>query len=494
MKLRSEIPTTRRYTLGLVLSLGLHALPAFPWSFFGLGFDMDVDLPEFELTAIELTDIDASFGEGEPEPEPTPEPLAIPEAAPPPPADTPEEGVGPEVKEEEEKEEPKPFGEKKAKLDKVGPPNAYAFAFLAARKASKLKAAPQLVELMAALPDFIYIVDGGGFNVLRDFDYLVIASPNPRAINATFVAVKYRLSQPEMQSGLTRAAEAAGESVEWVQQRGVLVGDPKPASGRDHDPRVFVFLNNKTAIYVRREFLPAVLAKHGSEDAEDEDAGAVDDSKSMADFVANMTRLRRFASREPNAAVIATVKDIRSKIRKGTATFTVPDALELMVEASDTPEVVIKLDVVKKDEAKQLVKEWNEDLPKLIDKVPFVVRPLVRGLYEGIEVEQSRQQVTLRSQFTETQVSMLLSQATKGTRKIAERNKQLAGMDERAKQREAIWKARKNGKLTPSEALEKLREEEEAEASGGAPGPKRDPLEVGPKKPRPGVKPPTGGG
>ncbi len=486
MKLRPEIPTTRRYTLGLVLSLGLHALPAFPWSFFGLSFDIDVELPEFELTAIELTDIDASFGEGEPEQKP--EPLAVPETAPPPPVTTPEEGVGPEVKEEEKKEEPKPFGQKKAKLDKVGPPNAYAFAFLAARKASKLKAAPQLVELMSALPDFIYIVDGGGFNVLRDFDYLVIASPNPRAINATFVAVKYRLSQPEMQSGLTRAAEAAGESVEWVEQRGVLVGDPKPVSGRDHDPRVFVFLDNKTAIYVRREFLPAVLAKHGTED-DDADAGSVDDSKSMADFVANMTRLRRFSRREPNAAVIATVKDIRSKIRKGTARFTVPDALELMVEASDTPEVVIKLDVVKKDEAKQLVKEWNEDLPKLIDKVPFVVRPLVRGLYEGIEVEQRRQQVTLRSEFTETQVSMLLSQATKGTRKIAERNKQLTGMDERAKQREAIWKARKNGKLTPSEALEKLREEEAAKNGGGAGGPKRDPLEVGPKKPRPGAKP-----
>ena len=494
VKRRPEIPTSRRYTLGFALSLALHALPAFPWSVFGLSWDMDVQLPEFELTAIELTDIDASFGEGEPEPQP--EPLAIPEAAPPPPVETPEEGLGPEAAEEEPKEEVKPFGEKQAKLDKVGPPNAYAFAFLAARKASKLKAAPQLVELMAALPDFIYIIDGGGFNVLRDFDYLVIASPNPRAINATFVAVRYRLSQPEMQAGLTRAAQAASESVEWVEQRGALVGDPKPLSGRDHDPRVFVFLDDKTAIFVRREFLPAILAKHGKGDADDEEL-KIDDSKSMADFVANMIRLRRFSQREPNAAVIATVKDIRSKVKKGTAPFVVPDGLEMMIEASDTPEVVIKLDAVKKDEAKQLIKEWNEELPKLIDKVPFVVRPLVRGLYEGITVEQDRAQVTLRSTFTETQVSLLLSQATKGTRKIAERNKQLAGMDERAKQRDELWKARNGGKLTPSEALEKLREEQEAKAggAGGAATPGADappqPLEVGPKKPLPGQ--PAGG-
>ena len=64
-----------------------------------------------------------------------------------------------------------------------------------------------VVEIMAPLPDFQFIVDGGGFQALRDFNYLVIASPNLRDLTQTFLAVEYKLSQQEMMAGLQRAAE-----------------------------------------------------------------------------------------------------------------------------------------------------------------------------------------------------------------------------------------------------------------------------------------------
>ena len=272
----------------------------------------------------------------------------------------------------------------------------------------------------------------------------------------------------------------------------MLVGDPKPISGRDHDPRVFVFLNNKTAIYVRREFLPAVLAKHGEGDDADDD-GAVDDSKSMADFVANMTRLRRFSRREPNAAVIATVKDIRSKIRKGTARFTVPGRARAHGRGERHPRGRHQARRGQ-EERGQAARQRVERGPAQADRQSADLRPpahprALRGHRRRAEPPAGHAAQRVHGRPRSRCCS---ARRPRARARSPSATSSSPGWTSAPKQREALWKARKNGKLSPSEALEKLREEEEAKAGGPKPGPKRDPLEVGPKKPRPGAKPPPG--
>ena len=66
------------------------------------------------------------------------------------------------------------------------------------------------MDIMAPLPDFQLIIQGGDFHPLRDFDYIVIASPDIRDITQTFLAVQHRLPMEELKAGLVRAAQKDG--------------------------------------------------------------------------------------------------------------------------------------------------------------------------------------------------------------------------------------------------------------------------------------------
>ncbi|MDC0675452.1 hypothetical protein [Nannocystis radixulma] len=429
---------TRRIFAAVLGSLALHLSPLVRG---GCGLDIKLEMPEieFEVTQFEPVELDEEL-KGAPPPEPQPEPEVPPPMGP----DKPPEGEGPKP---EEKEPPKPkpkFGEKTSRVAELGPGSSNFFMLLSAKKVSGLPFAEAIVEIMSPLPDFDFIVTGGGFHALKDFNYIVIASPNLRDLTQTFLAVEYRLSQAEVQAGLDRAAAKEGLKIDWEVRDGRTMGNPRPIANPDgdDDPRWFVFLDEDVAVYVREEFLPAITT--GPDESKGNTAG---------NFVANLTKLRTFAAREPRAGLQLVLKDIRASIKlKKEPPFPIPNNLELMAEAASSPELVIKSEYLDEVEAVQMQRQWSEDLPAFIDdKVPFYARFMVRSFYDATEIAREEKALNLRADFTKDQAKFILEQIAEGARRMLRRTPEQ--IEAARKQREEMWAARKNGKLSPSEAL-----------------------------------------
>ncbi len=409
---------------------------------FGCNLSLDIELPdiEFELTEMDFVDPDQEQGDSV-QPPPPQEPVVVP-----PPSEPEVTGDSDGAEPEPEPEPPKPklFGEKNSKVDELGPANSNFYMLLNARKVAGLPFAENIVEIMAPLPDFQFIIAGGGFHALRDFNYLVIASPNLRDLTQTFLAVEYKLGKAEMMSGLERAAAAEGQRIEWIERDGKTMGNPVPADDpeKDRDPRWFVFLDDKVAVYVREEFLPSIAT------GPDANKG-----KTSGNFVANLTRMRSFAAREPRAGLQLVLKDILASVKIKSSPFEIPDSVELMAEAKASPELIIKTEFIDAVAAKRFENQWKNDLPRFIDeKVPFIARGMVRGFYDDTEFELSGKVVSLRSEFSESQARLILDQIAAGSRKMLRRSDE--DIEAARKRREELWELRKNGKLTPSQALE----------------------------------------
>jgi len=447
----AAVTPLRRTILATAASVALHASTVARLS---CGFNVDIELPdiEFELTEMDFVDPEQELGKTQEPPPPQPE------VAPPMGPDLPPEGEGPKP-EDKPPEPPKPkvFGEKTTKVDELGPANSNFYMLLNAKKVAGLPFAESVVEIMAPLPDFQLIIAGGGFHALKDFNYLVIASPNLRDLTQTFLAVEYKLSQEEMIAGIERAVAADGETIEWVEKDGRKMGNPAPLGDpeKDRDPRWFVFLDDKVAVYVREEFLPAI--------ARDGDDG----KKTSGNFVANLAKMKTFAAREPRAGLQLVLKDILASVKIKKSPFEIPDSVELMAEGKAAPELVIKMEFVDEVSAKRMENQWKDDLPRFIDeKVPFLVRGMVRGFYDDASFTLAGKEITLRSSFSESQASLILDQIAAGSRKMLRRTPEQ--IEAARLRREEWWKLRQNGKLSPSEALAKQNAAKNGKPAGEA--------------------------
>ncbi len=465
----AAVTPLRRTILATAASLVLHVSTVARLS---CGFNVDIELPdiEFELTEMDFVDPEQELGKTQEPPPPEPEVIPAPMGP-----ELPPEGVGPKP-EDKPPEPPKPkvFGEKTTKVDELGPANSNFYMLLNAKKVAGLPFADSVVEIMAPLPDFQLIIAGGGFHALKDFNYLVIASPNLRDLTQTFLAVEYKLSQEEMIAGLERAVAADGERIEWIEKDGRKMGNPVPLDdpSKDRDPRWFVFLDDKVAVYVREEFLPAI--------ARDADDG----KKTAGNFVANLAKMKTFAAREPRAGLQLVLKDILASVKIKKSPFEIPDSVELMAEGKASPELVVKMEFVDEVAAKRMENQWRDDLPRFIDeKVPFIVRGMVRGFYDDAEFSLSGKEITLRSSFSESQAVLILDQIAAGSRKMLRKTPE--EIEAARKKRDEMWELRKNGKLTPSQALEKQKGGTGTGTTGTTPAGTGKPAEPTPGTPKP---------
>lgn len=445
--------TSSRYGLALGLSFALHLATVFSglWTV-DVGLDVTPEF-EFEFQTVELVDPDLlQTDQAALEPPPL--------VGPPPPDTPPEEGPGePEPEPEEpEPEQEKQFGDKRSKIKGLGPTNSTFYMLLANAKVAKLPFAEEVVEIIAPLPDFGYIVQGGGFHALRDFQYIVLASPDIRDLTQTFLAVQHKVSQAEVKAGIERAAAGRDETLEWEQRGELWLASPRPRDEtvEDRDPRWFVLLPDDIALYVREEFLPQIL------EGPDKNKG-----KTAGNFVANIARMRRFTRQEPRAGLQLVLSDMRAALKSAKLPYGLdfPDDLEIMAEASRTPELVVKLGYVESPQAQKAADFWQEDLRQIIDgdlRIKFVAG----SIYSSTSVERDGRTLTLRNAFDEAQAKMILGLLGDMSRKMMRRS-----ADEMAKakaEREEMWKRRKNGKLSPSEALGTESGDDAASAEAGS--------------------------
>lgn len=409
-----------------------------------ISFDPKIELDlDLEFTEVELIDPDQIQGAAPPQPEPTP--VATP--TPPPPTTTPPPEPTPAPKPEPPKPPPpKPaedpadqhdLGKQSSKVDQLGPTNSTFFVMLVPKKIRKLSFADKALDIMAPLPDFQYLIAGGGFDALRDFDHIIVASPDLRDWRQTFLAVDYRVSREEVQRAIERAAAANDESVEWIEENGIIRGNPKPlAEGEpDVDNRWFVLLEDKIAVYVRDEFLSHVLAEEVGED------------KTAGNYVANLTKLRKFAARQPTAGLQVVLKDLRQALKKAKLPFEIPDSVELSAEAAEEPELLIRGEFSSVVEAKAFEKWWKTDVPTFFDK-SFQLKIAKGMFYDPVELTRDDKEIRLWAKFDTRQASLILGFIADNNAKYLKKTpEQLEAL---RRERKENWLRRKGGKLPPS--------------------------------------------
>jgi hypothetical protein len=436
-----------RYGLSAVLSVVAHVLfaVAFVWAATiepeaePLAIEDDEDF-EIDFVQFEIKEILPDAAQGDPKPDQPPEPA--PDTSPPPlplPNGLPTE---PEVPEPEAKPKPK-FGEKTSKIAAMVPENATWSLMLANSRIKKLPFRDEATEIMAPLRDFQLLVDDAGFDVWEDFEFIVMGSPDFTDPTQAFVAVQYKFGHAEMQAGIDRACAKAKMTVDWREENGATIGDPRMLDPEEEEPdnRQYVLLpGDSVALYVREEFIAQIVA--GPEGGK---------GKTSGNFVANIAKMKKFTQAEPKAGVQLVLADLRSMVKlPEDSAFDVPDRIELMWEAAKTPELVIKIDFIAEAHAEKAEKYWNEKLEQ--DLRDAGVWMTVGGMIDATTIEREGKQIRLRHEFGEAAARITLQmlakefgKAMRYSKKEAEANKQ---------RREQNWEARQGGKLLPSEVLE----------------------------------------
>jgi hypothetical protein len=503
-RLPGSVREQTRYSVSGALSILAHALfvLAFMWAFRietnELDFndeeeDFDLDFIEFDVKQIE-----PDKAQGKVDEQPKPEDPPAEEEAAPPPIDQPKDPNGEAALPEPEPEAPpKPkFGEKSSRIKALVPPNATWTLVLANNRIKKLPFRDSATELMAPLRDFRLLVDDAGFNIWEDFEYVVMGSPDATDQTQAFVAVQYAFGHTEMKAGIERACTKHGLVVDWREENGAIIGDPRYADPdleeKNPDDRQFVLLpGDKVALYLREAFVAQAV--------EGPDASK---GKTSGNFVANIAKIRRYTQDEPKAGIQLVIEDIRSMVRvpKG-APIEVPSRAEVMWEADKNPELVIKLDFLETAHAEKAETYWNEKLLADLKKAP-ALDFLVAGLIAGTTLERDQRQLVFRHQFNERSAQIVLQTIADEFGKAMRWSKKeaLAATAER----ERLWALREAGDLLPSQVIEQPSETGEPGETGepepsdpqpgeetGEPVPTPVPSEPAPNAPAPGESEPA---
>lgn len=390
--------------------------------------NIDIDL-EFDMIEVELVDIDAIQGtdvNAEPVPEPEPE------AEPDPPPQVEEPPVEEPPKEEPPKEEPvvdegpkRDLGKRKSKVAKLGPPSSNYHVLLSTRNIRKLPFGQDAMDMIKMLPDYDYLVEKGGFDALNDADHFLVASSNLRMKTQTFLAVDCKIPREAVKAKIDTAAKKSNETIEWEDHDGVLSGNPVPADGSpDPDPRHFVLLKENIAVLVRPEFLPAVLGEE------------VGEEKTAANFVGELTKLRRYARRIPTAGVQFVAHDLHAAFKtKSVGAFALPNDLEFTMEARKNPEFHSRATFQSVTAAKGFMAWWNGEARDLVDG-NFTMKLLVGGILDDIEIKQAGREVTIWGELERSQIELILK--TVGS--VVEKHQ--AKLNRQQKKRDAAREAR----------------------------------------------------
>jgi hypothetical protein len=111
---------------------------------------------------------------------------------------------------------------------------------------------PAVDQLLRRLPDRRRLIDGTGLDLYRDFDALLIATPNPMDDAVTFLAARHRLSDADLMAALSRGADAAGRPIAWSTDSGRPVGTRRPRQVGPTDAAVVVERDDRLLILPQR--------------------------------------------------------------------------------------------------------------------------------------------------------------------------------------------------------------------------------------------------
>jgi hypothetical protein len=119
-------------------------------------------------------------------------------------------------------------------------------------------------RLLLLLPDRHRLIDGTGLDLYRDFDSLLIATPNPTDDAVTFLAARHHLMDAAFKAALERGAKAAKKPIAWRTIAGRPVGIRQQSKGTtalDRDDRILVLPLPALAIMATPAYATQLLGR-----------------------------------------------------------------------------------------------------------------------------------------------------------------------------------------------------------------------------------------
>jgi hypothetical protein len=290
-----------------------------------------------------------------------------------------------------------------------------------------------LDRLLLLLPDRHRLIDGTGLDLYRDFDSLLIATPNPMDDAVTFLAARHHLMDAPFKAALDRGAKAARKPIAWRTIEGRPVGirqQAKGTAGLDRDDRILALPMPALAIMAPPAYAAQLLgsdvltppASAGAIDAGGTDARAsggeprktagrpnwreiaarieAEDSALPDDAAFMMTASNLFGAPSGERYVVPSTRgasDDSPPQPVGGDTGPPPQSLTLVVGA-ETPFIEILAEFNTAAEADR----WERDLPAWKRKV--VTNPAV--LLTGFSSLVGRAQITREGNTLQTRIEV----------------------------------------------------------------------------------------
>jgi len=128
--------------------------------------------------------------------------------------------------------------------------------------------------VLSLLPDRRQLVEGSDLDIYRDFDALVVATPNPTDAAVTFLAVRHSVTPARLKTQLTAAAAHQGWALDWQDRGGRPVGLRRlqadsvagtQAPWKKRDDRLFLLAEPTLAVVATQAYADLLLGTNAAE-------------------------------------------------------------------------------------------------------------------------------------------------------------------------------------------------------------------------------------
>jgi hypothetical protein len=306
-------------------------------------------------------------------------------------------------------------------------------------------------QLLILLPDRRRLIEGTGLDLFRDFDALLIATPEPRNDKVTFLAVRHHLRDTALRAALDRGATATGHVIEWRPEGGRPLGVRRPAAapgqarGLGVDDRIFVLPQPFLAVMAppayAEQLVGSSAGKPSQGKTEGADAGRSDgawraastsppakkttrigwrelvaridaeDSALPDDAVFMITATNLFVLPGPSPVVPGTRGAVDVDVRAQGPYGSTPQVLTLVAGIDPSPYLELVSEFASESEARA----WERDFPAWKRRLLLNPVLLVAGFAPLLDrAEESREERTLfvRASTTAEELQRLLTLVT----------------------------------------------------------------------------------
>ena len=217
------------------------------------GFTMDLDLPKPDITWLDLDNTLGAPRAAPPPPEPRPQ-VAVKKIKPPPKKTwaiarrvvarkRPKKKKKKLVQRKRDagnRPDAGPFSTDKVALGSLAPGDAALMLLLRMDRLRKSPYEREVRQLLEVFYDHKTLLWSSGLDPIKDFEAMLIATPNPYRVTRTFLAVRHNLSSRVMRRSLNRAARYQGKRMRWSRQHSGLQGTIPSPPRHPKDPRVVI--------------------------------------------------------------------------------------------------------------------------------------------------------------------------------------------------------------------------------------------------------------